>query len=48
MSEGGALKAAHLREGLDWGAFGKATVVDVGANKTLQARSPGLSPTSHY
>ena len=33
MSEGGALKAADLHEGLDWGAHGKATIVDVGASK---------------
>ena len=47
MSEGGTLKAAELHDGFEWGAPGKATVVDVGVNKTLQARSPGLSPTSH-
>ena len=41
MSEGGALKAADLHEGFDWAALGKATIVDVGASKTLQARSSG-------
>lgn len=29
MASGGALKAADLHVGLDWGALGKATVVDV-------------------
>lgn len=29
MASGGALKASDLHEGLDWGALGKATVVDV-------------------